>query len=204
MANIEKKLQLLRTLIEHPRTGDTEREAAKRAMERLLSKTQSADISGEAPEASWRDFSRVYGSKYASMGGKYLTAAEIAKLVRADIKLALKVARTAAEPGSLALPDPLAKLPAEVTVTVRIENFSGGRSIDAIMRGVPEDWGFSPQKDRWSGQMRSLPSRELKAAARVLKDIINAYNYDGSRPEVDYYDVNFYGHVILPTGLTLA
>lgn len=204
MASTEKKLQLLRTLIEHPRTSDTEREAAKRAMERLLKKTQSIS-STETVMPSWMDFSRTYGSKYASMGGKYMTAAEIAKLVRADIKLALKVARVTGEPGALALADPLATLPPEVKVTVRTQTYSGGRSIDVVMRDVPEDWGFSMQPDRYyPSTLRSYPTQELKAAAQVLKDILQAYNYDGSRPEVDYYDVNFYGHVMLPNGLTLA
>jgi hypothetical protein len=198
----QKKLQLLRTLIEHPRTSDTEREAAKRALERLLSKAQDTE---ETVTTSWIDFSRTYGSKYASMGGKYLSAAEIAKLIRADIKLALKVARQTTEPGAVALPDALTLIPAEVKVTVRTESYSGGRSIDVVMRNIPEDWGFSMQPDHYDRTtLRSLPTPELKAAARALKDILQAYNYDGSRPEVDYFDVNDYGHVVSSTGLTLA
>lgn len=203
MASIAKKLQLLRTLIEHPRTGDSEREAAKRAMERLLEKAQSIE-STVTVTSSWLDFSRVYGSKYATMGGRYLTAAEIAKLVRADITLALKVARTTAEPGSVAVIDPLAAMPAEIKVTVKTQSYSGGRSIDVYMRNVPEDWGFVTESDRWSCEPRQVPSPALREAAKALSAILHAYNYDGSRPEVDHYDVNYYGHVLLPTGLLVA
>lgn len=202
MASTTKKIQYLRNLIEHPRTGEAERDAAKRALERVLAKAGQSPKS-EATRPSWYR-ERVYGAKYESMGGRYMTAAEIAKLIRADIKLALKAARATAEPGSLAVIDPLAAMPAEIKVTVKAETYSGGRSIDVVMRGVPEDWGFSMQEDRYSRKLRSMPSPALREAAQALKEILHAYNYDGSSPEVDHYDVNYYGHVVLPTGLLLA
>lgn len=200
--NTEKTIEYLRTLIEHPRTGAQERDTAKRMLARLLVKIGQSPKQ-EATRPSWYR-ERVYGAKYASLGSGYVSAADIAKLIRADIKLALKVARATAEPGAVALVDPLAAMPTEVKITVRKEDFSGGRSIDVIMRDVPEEWGFSMQEDRYSHEMRSLPSPALREAAKALKEILHAYNYDGSSPEVDYYDVNYYGHVMLPTGLVLA
>lgn len=199
-----KRIDYLRALIDHPRTGEAEREAAKRALQRVLgaqARDKGQDPKDEASKPSWwRE--RVYGAKFTP---GYETAAQIAAKVRADIRLALKIARAEAKDGEVAIPDPLAAMPKEIKVTVKCDTFSGGRSVDVIMRNIPEEWGFSMQADPyWPSDKREMPTPELRAAAKALKAILSAYNYDGSAPEVDYYDVNFYGHVQTSMGLLLA
>ncbi|MEU0237621.1 hypothetical protein ABZ234_08015 [Nocardiopsis sp. NPDC006198] len=146
-------------------------------------------------------YQRTYGAKYGQTNG--LSAAGIAALVRADIRLALKVAKAFPAPGAVAVADPFATFPKGLKITVRKDTFSGGRSIDIIVRNIPAEWGWTQETDPW-GDPREVPTPALSALARELKAILQAYNYDGSDRLTDYYDVNFYGHVTTECGLTLA
>lgn len=122
----------------------------------------------------------AYGDKYSKqMGG-----AEIAAAIRNDIKEAVKR-------GEL----PRAKYGA------RLHRFSGGKSITITYADVPFDLynraflKFEIETggrrvfdgDRWSPERIALEKK--------LTKIADAYNFDGSDRQTDYFNVNFYLHV---------
>lgn len=185
-----KKIQLLQALIDHPRTGDEEREAGRRMLDRILVKAQAEGE--QLKPTGWTD-TRSYGAKYDKT--TYRTYAEIAKLMRADIKLARKIGIKAAESGSLALPDPIADAPAAIKFSVRIETFSGGGAIDITIKNIPEGWGYTTGINE-RGRECYMPTPALAALADELRAIHWAYNYNGSDPMTDYFDVNYYGGVL--------
>jgi len=189
-----KTIENLRALIDHPRTGDNERNAARRMLKRVLAKAQEQ---GEQVTGGYRDH-RVYGEKYDQV--RRLGVVEIAKLMRADIKLALKVAKATAEPGALATIDPFSAIPDGLKITVRTRH---ANAIDIVVRNIPEAWGWTEEADRW-GNPRTVATPALKALAEALKTIHRAYNYDGSDISTDYFDVNYYGGVISEHGRHLA
>jgi hypothetical protein len=141
-------------------------------------------------------YERAYGCRFVP--GEYLGAAEIAKRVRGDLKNAVKLGL---------LPD--------VKMWVRSDSFSGGQSVDVWIdyRGpvsCPECQGRRSSAT-YAGQHGDLcqtcaawecgnpgwmhpDARPVYAFASWL---LNAYNYDGSEIQVDYFDVNYYGNVHL-------
>ncbi|MFD8509670.1 hypothetical protein ACFV27_00790 [Streptomyces antimycoticus] len=120
--------------------------------------------------------------------------------MRADIKLALKVAKATAEPGAVATFDPFNAIPDGLKITVRTRHHS---SIDIVVRNIPEEWGWTEGEDRW-GRPRTVATPALEALAQALKTIHRAYNYDGSDISTDYFDVNYYGGVADANGRHLA
>ena len=194
MNGTARKLELLRTLIDHPRTGEEGREAARRMLARLAEKC-AEEGSTVRPDSRW------YGAKYDHE--HRLSTTDIAKLIRQDIKLARKVAKMAAAPGSLAVADPIADAPAEVKFSVRSQYFSGGSSIDIHICGIPQAWGWETREDRY-GYMTEMATPALAALAREIKSIMDAYNHDGSDIQSDYFDVRFYGSVYNEGGRVLA
>lgn len=123
----------------------------------------------------------IYGEKYEST--KDLRIAEVAKLIREDIKAAVKAGA----------------LPVGLKVSVRSESFSGGRAIRMSVTRLP--WGFvllnrarlaaeieNPLQD--SREPRFSP--EALALTEKLDAIAWAYNYDGSDTQSDYFHVRFY------------
>ncbi len=185
-----KKIQLLQALIDHPRTGDEEREAGRRMLARLITKART---SGEKiTAAGWTDH-RTYGAKYETVRNIW-DIAVIAKLMRADIKLSRKIGLKVAEPGVLAIADPIADAPAVIKFAVRTQKYSGGGSIDIIIRNIPEAWGWTTGADT-CGRERRVATPALKALADELRTIHCAYNYNGSDITTDYFDVNYYGGV---------
>ena len=198
IAKRQQKIQHLRDLINHPRTGEAERDTAHRMLARILAKASTLDY--EAAGITYAD-RRVYGAKYGQTRG--LSLAQIAKLIRADIRLALKVAKATSAPGALTVHDPFAATPDGLKITVRTKTYSGGGSIDIVVRNIPDQWGWVKEIDLW-GDMREVASPELKVLADELKAISDAYNYDGSDTMTDYFDVNFYGRVCTNEGRILA
>ena len=120
-------------------------------------------------------YERSYGPKYeAGMDIK-----DIAKLVRKEIKAAI--------PG--------------FKFSVSIKRFSGGRSLDAYLVDVPDGFSFweanpdyFPGGFGWNAS-KIRYSEALREINEKVKEIIAAYNYDGSEIMVDYFDVNFYSSV---------
>jgi hypothetical protein len=189
--------QHLLDFIEHPRTGKEERDTARRMLARLDAK--AATEAGQAPRADHR----WYGAKYDHE--RRLRTTDIAALIRQDIKLAVKLARLAAAPGALAVPDPFTGVPAQIRYSIRSKYFSGGSSIDIFIQHIPDAWGFAEQEDPyWPGHMETRPTPELRALAAALKEIMGAYNHDGSDSMTDHYDVRFYGSVMNEGGLILG
>jgi len=114
-------------------------------------------------------------------GAKYdpdLDIAEIAKKVRADIKAA--------------------KLPGKISV--RIQRYAGGRSlrVKAVVP-FPVRHGDVERENRERAEGLDCPwlTREAYELQEKLKEITEAYNYDRSDIQTDYFDVNFYLHVDL-------
>lgn len=126
----------------------------------------------------------VYGKKYEAT--KNLSRVEIAKLIRADIKAAVKVGRL-----------PKAKY------YVNTSSYSGGGSIDIRFARVEEPGFvlFNPERVRFDletnyREFTRLPifSERTVAICAELKAISDAYNYDGSDLMTDYFHVRFYGN----------
>lgn len=192
------KMDLLKALIDHPRTGEEERDAARRMLQRILTKARA---NGERLTATgWVDH-RTYGAKYQQVRGMRL--AEIAKLMRADIKLAQKIGLKTDGPATLATVDPIANAPAVIKYSVTTHMYSGGGSIDITIKNIPADWGYRMEMSEERGHMRKVPTAALNALAGELAAIHQAYNYNGSDTTTDYFDVNYYGGVQDERGLCL-
>ena len=128
------------------------------------------DMTHHAP-----DYSIAYGSKFQK--GRDIT--EIAKLVRKDIKAAIKEG----------------VLPKGLKVSVRCQRGSG-RSLNVQVNTAPypvKRPATQEEFDMW--HVESFPSDEAKRVEDVLESIAKAYNYDGSDTQYDYWNVNFYLHV---------
>ena len=152
-------------------------------------------------------YERQYGYKYEE-GGRLDTAA-VAKLIRRDVKAAVRDGM----------------LPARWKYSVTISRFSGGSAIDVRVKDCADAWIPCPgykvgSRHQWpdggwtatgcgnvwckkGGQYRDQPgaafhdvlSEEAEVAKMTLKRIHDAYNHDGSEVMVDYFDVNYYGDV---------
>jgi hypothetical protein len=131
-----------------------------------------------------------YGSKYIAG----LDKADIAKAVRADIKAAVAA-------GTLP----------EAKYSVRISRFAGGSSITVKVADLPgrtftdgwlkggHGWLLKAPATIEDGEIvrPSKYTRAANATLDALKEILAAYNFDGSDSSVDYFHVNFYAHVDL-------
>lgn len=152
-------------------------------------------------------YERTYGYRYEE-GGK-LSTTEIAKLIRQEIKIAIKEGL----------------LPAHWKYSVKSQYFAGGSSIDVSVKNCADAWMPCPGyqigtkhelpgggrtatgcgnpwckaggefKDRPEAQEHDVLTEEAQAAKMTLERIHGAFNHDGSEVQVDYFDVNYYGHV---------
>ncbi|MEU9420997.1 hypothetical protein [Streptomyces sp. NPDC048272] len=193
----DKKIELLQNLINHSRTGAEERDAAQRMLHRVIAKARENDEQVDDSQTNRKHTGYqlpdvVYGDKYEQVKGMRLQ--DIAKLMRADIKMARKVGTKSFAPGAVAVADPIGDMPQQIKVSVTSEYFSGGGAIHMRVKNVPQDWGFVQAQDMW-GAMRWVPSSAFEAVLTDLKLIHQAYNYDGTDSQVDYFHVNYYGHV---------
>lgn len=200
-----KKVWILENLIFHQGTGAEERDAAERMLDRAIAAAQKAGqvvkTDSDSDAGTWHGYRLPdvrYGAKYDQV--KNLSTTEIAKIIRADIKLARKIETKlgAATGGEVALVDSLsalASMPKQIKVSVRSQYYSGGSSIDVRVYNLPEKgWGHVQETDMW-GQPRWVPGTQLRAILTALEEIHGAYNFNGSDMMVDYYYVNYSGHV---------
>lgn len=144
-------------------------------------------------------YERSYGAKYAEPA-KYARAADIAKLIRRDIKDAIKQGLL---PGKAS------------NYSVRSESFSGGSAIrvkaigldgmwqqcEGIIPGSEDGYGARYCRNHWCKAKEDRPGAEYhdilsvegQRVEKILKDLHSAYNHDGSDSMVDYFDVRYYG-----------
>lgn len=149
----------LRALIDHPRTGDSERAAAQRMLDRILTTSAARVSSG----------TRNYGARYGRIG-KHAGLATIAEMIRADIELMRMLASTPAAAGGLALQDPIGDAPAEIDFAVDTPH---DFSIVVTINRIPREWGWVSE----DGIVSTSPA--LRALADALAEVMNSYNHDG-------------------------
>lgn len=122
------------------------------------------------------------GSRYDET--RTLDVADVARLIRSDIKQAVKDG----------------KLPKGPRYSVRTSRFSGGCSIDINVTNWDGDCrvlGSDPGScsDHPDFADSYVYTAEADAAVKVLRSITQAYNRDNSDSQTDYYEVKFYSHV---------
>lgn len=151
-------------------------------------------------------YERSYGYRYAELGD-HPSAADIARVVRADIKQAQSEGL----------------LPTRWSYSVRSDTFAGGCSVDVEVKDCPDAWmecpGYRPDTkhdhadgawtatgcgnywckaaypDKAGAEPHQILTEEASVAKMTLERIHNAYNHDGSEIMVDYFDVRYYGTV---------
>jgi hypothetical protein len=128
-------------------------------------------------------YDRSYGSKYHTLP-KYAPSRDIAKLIRADIKAAVAEG----------------KLP-KAKYSVTTESYSGGSSINIRIQDLPGAWVPLTEQERVEQEARygyigheTKLSPEAAAALKIVEGFHWDYNYNGSNSQIDYFDVNYYGH----------
>jgi hypothetical protein len=101
-----------------------------------------------------------------------------------------------------------AELPG-VKVSVKIQRYSGGASIDVWVKEMPCDCQPIIPRQQWheerdrTGILRPWRENykpEMAAAMDKIKEIHGRWNRDNSDTMVDYFDVNYYGSVHDPNG----
>ena len=123
---------------------------------------------------------RTEGAKY----DRNLSTTEIAKLIRADIKTAIKAGQ----------------LPKGIKVGVRSRYFAGGSSIDLTITAFPGQVlnpasVYANALSVFEERSRPYYSQAVRQALATLDGLMDAYNHDASDSMSDYFDVKFYGHV---------
>jgi len=165
--NVSLRIMRLRALIEHPRTGHSERAAAERTLERVLNKSRT--------EYGYGD--RTYGARHDRVG-RHAGLSRIADMIREDIAHARVMFPAATTSGQVAVNDPIADAPRGISFTVETPHDA---SIDITIRGVPRDWG-------WDGADGvETVSAVLGALSGELAEIMNGYNRNGSDIEKRFF-----------------
>ncbi|MGW0042362.1 hypothetical protein [Rhodococcus sp. NPDC003348] len=152
------RIDRLRTLIDHPRTGDSERAVAQRMLDRILGRTGIRDHSG-GPDR---------GAGHGRVG-RHAGLAHIADLIRGDIALARSVFTANTPDGLPAVADPIGNAPPGITLAVETPHDAG---IVITIDGVPEHWGWVND----GGIETVTPA--LRTLADELASVMNAYNRD--------------------------
>jgi hypothetical protein len=125
-------------------------------------------------------YEKSFGEKYDSK----LNTTQIAARFREDVKAAVKSGA----------------LPKGLKLSVRSSYYSGGSSIDVAIKEAPVTVLAEPrlfdecaEPNKHSNEhMMTLEAEVLQAK---IERMLQAYNFDGSDIQTDYFNVNFYGHV---------
>jgi hypothetical protein len=142
-------------------------------------------------------YERTYGDNYSPD----MTTKEIAAATRKTLRAATK------QDGS----------PVDGwTASVRYRSFAGGTSIDVNLTApegveVNHEWNDNSYEltdetrcvkcnvqavvERQNARDRYWLTDAGRAAYSFANDLLSGFNFDGSEIQVDYFDVNFYGHV---------
>jgi hypothetical protein len=99
-------------------------------------------------------------------------------------------------------------LPSDWTYSVRYRRFAGGSSIDVRATSPRPIYAADPHSDgpvkhaetgAWVTAWVDRLTSEARAVKGTLEDLVNGHNHDGSDTSTDYFDVKFYGDVVLIT-----
>jgi len=139
-------------------------------------------------------YERSYGYRYGEVESGH--APDIAKRMRQDIKEAIAEGLLPGKP---------------VVYSVTSESYTGGQSINIVVKGFAGAWEECPGtdlrgfvcRDAWCAGHNDSPhakahlrlTAEADAMEMTLKRIHSAYNHDGSEIQTDYFDVRYYGGV---------
>jgi len=143
----------------------------------------SVEYSRQNRHPEVRDIGAPYGYSVGSKYNRDLDIAEIAKLVRSEIKDRVK--KGAFPKGKYA---------------VRISRYSDGRSLNITVSGIDPKFGILNPEFYAEERRNPHAYRYENPRSKLLDDlkaIATAYNYDRSESQVDYFDTNFYLHVDL-------
>jgi hypothetical protein len=157
--NASIRIVRLRALIDHPRTGDGERAAAQRMLDRILSSSRLPHASGD----------RTYGARHHRVG-RHSNLPRIAEMIREDIALARVAFTPATHRGQPAVSDPIADAPAGISYTVSTPHDS---EVVIALENVPQEWGWVSEYGI------ETTSAALRALVDALADLMNGYNRDG-------------------------
>ena len=142
---------------------------------------QNNEVESQPKERYQPDYSIQYGAKYQ----KRRDIKDIAKLVRADIKAAIR-----------------AKTLPEAKYSVSIHRYSMGQSLRINVSALKTPYLMqNPERvmadflNPHEYPRHSQFSERGNAYLSELQDIVNAYNFDGSDSSIDYFNVNFYSRI---------
>lgn len=182
-STIDRQLAYCQAIIDRPTTSNAERMAAESAKERLAKLKAKAE-----PEWTWTP--RFEGGKYQAT--KHLYGADLTALIRREIALRRKLGKIGAEPGALAVPDPIGDAPEQIKITV---SYPRGSAIRITVRNIPEDWGYCPRPKGINHEMSPGPSDDLLRLGIALRELADDYNMDDSDAMTDHYHNRFYLNV---------
>lgn len=156
------RIARLRALIDHPNTGDGERAAAQRMLDRILVKSGS--------EARSTVAGRVYGARFAR-AGRHADLERIVEMIREDIVFArtLSASESSTE---LALVNPIRDAPSDIYYSVEAPYYL---RIVIPLENVPREWGWVV--DEWG--LENI-SPKLQALVDELAEILEDYNCGGT------------------------
>jgi hypothetical protein len=181
---LQARIERVRAIVDHPRTNEHLRAVAAHKLEKLLAQLAEAPHSG-----GYRLPDGWFGAKYDPK--RSLT--DVAKMIREEVKLLRKIGNLESD-GAVAIPSPIADMPAGIKVSVRQPHYG---AIDITLKGIPQDWGWAKGTDHrapWRGE-HWMRTPAFEALVKELKTLMGAYNYDRSDIMTDYFDVRFYGNV---------
>ena len=152
------RISRLRTLIDHPRTGISERDTAQRMLNRML--RTSRPIS---------DARRQYGSNHGRVG-RHSSLGSIAEMIRNDIAMARADSPSTAESVDVATIDPIATSPKDIRIDVDVHH---GCEIVVVISCIPPAWGWI----RDGGIEVHSPA--LNALVDELTVIVRSFDHSG-------------------------
>lgn len=130
----------------------------------------------------------VYGARYEET--RSMSTTDVAKSFRADVKAAIKAG----------------DLPKGLKLSIRTKYYSGGSSISVDIVAFPGRV-LNAERIKWDAEnphgtyyncpesVRELHNGAVCATLAKLEAMLDAYNFDGSDSQVDYFHVRFYAHV---------
>ncbi|MCZ4520378.1 hypothetical protein O4220_17835 [Rhodococcus ruber] len=157
-SNPAVRISGLRTLIDHPRTGSSERDTAQRMLNRILRTSRPIT-----------DARRQHGSSHGRLG-RHSGLDSIAEMIRDDITMARTDRPSATEFSGVAPVDPVANAPKDIRIEVDVDHAC---EIVVTISCIPTDWGWY----RDGGIDAYSPA--LRALVDELASIVNSFDHSG-------------------------